>query len=296
MTQHFELTARLIKQAVHPDQLEVLHQIVDSKVNKPAQTIKPSTLEKMDLEDRLNDWFDTFQYKNRLAAETFSEHDFKVEELEGLKNKIGTEALIAALPWLENNISTQKIIRDLGIASQHITTLVTAIKSHVHMDRSTDLQPTNIHQDIENVLTLMNHKLKQKKIVVHKKFDPALPNVPAYVGELNQVWSNIIDNAIYALPSEGELKIETSHSDEFVYVSITDTGSGIPKEIINRIFEPFFTTKKMGEGTGIGLDLVKRVIEHHHGEVKVQSTPGHTKFDISIPLHPTHSTNQTPTA
>jgi signal transduction histidine kinase len=164
------------------------------------------------------------------------------------------------------------------------------------MDRSTDLQPTNIHQDIENVLTLMNHKLKQKKIVVHKKFDPALPNVPAYVGELNQVWSNIIDNAIYALPSEGELKIETLHSDEFVYVSITDTGSGIPKEIINRIFEPFFTTKKMGEGTGIGLDFVKRVIEHHHGEVKVQSTPGHTEFDISIPLHPTHSTNQTPTA
>ena len=131
------------KRAVHPDQIELLHQIVDSKVNKSIQPIKPSTLERMDLEDRLNDWFDTFQYENRIVAETFSEHDFKVEELEVLKNKLGTEALVAALPWLENSISTQKIIRDLGIASQHITTLVTAIKSHVHMDRSSDLQPTN---------------------------------------------------------------------------------------------------------------------------------------------------------
>jgi len=296
MNQNFELTAKILEKKINPETIDQLHQLADAKINKPSQTIKPSTLDRMDLEDQLNQWFDSFQYENRVVAETFSEHDFKIEELNELKNKLGTDTFITILPWLENNISTQKIIKDLGLASQHITTLVTAIKSHVHMDRSTDLQPTDVHRDIENVLTLMGHKLKHKKIKVHKNFDLSLPTVPAYVGELNQVWSNIIDNAIYALPTEGDLTIETSHPDDSIHVSITDNGSGIPKEIIHRVFEPFFTTKKMGEGTGIGLDLVKRVIEHHHGEVKVHSDPGRTKFEISIPLHPNYNNSQTPSS
>jgi signal transduction histidine kinase len=235
MNQNFELTEKLVEKKINAEILNQLHHLADEKINKPSPSIKPSTLERMDLEDRLNEWFTSFQYENRVVAETFSEHDFNIEELSDLKNKLGTDAFMTMLPWLENNISTQKIIKDLGLASQHISTLVTAIKTHVHMDRSTDLQPTDIHQDIENVLTLIGHKLKHKKIIVHKHFDPSLPKVPAYVGELNQVWSNIIDNAIYALPTQGELTIETSHSDDSLHVSITDNGSGIPKEIIHRI-------------------------------------------------------------
>ena len=294
MNQNFQLTEKILDKKIDKLILNQLHQLANEKITKSGHSIKPSTLDRMDLEDRLNQWFESFQFEDRVVAETFSEHDFKIEELSELKNKLGTDTFITILPWLENNISTQKIIKDLGLASQHITTLVTAIKSHVHMDRSTDLQPTDVHRDIENVLTLVGHKLKHKKIKVYKNFDASLPKVPAYVGELNQVWSNIIDNAIYALPAQGELTIETSHSDDSIQVSITDNGSGIPKEIIHRIFEPFFTTKKMGEGTGIGLDLVKRVIEHHHGEVKVHSDPGRTTFEISIPLHPNYQNNQTP--
>jgi signal transduction histidine kinase len=120
--------------------------------------------------------------------------------------------------------------------------------------------------------------------MVKKDFCEQLAPVPAYVGELNQVWTNIIDNAIYALDTNGELVIETTCDARNVNVRIIDNGAGIPPQILSRIFDPFFTTKKVGEGTGIGLDLVKRIIKHHNGEIKVNSRPGRTEFHICIPL------------
>jgi len=111
-----------------------------------------------------------------------------------------------------------------------------------------------------------------------------MSEVDAYIGELNQVWTNIIDNAIYAVPQNGELEIETECDKKDITVRITDNGEGIPKEILSRIFDPFFTTKKVGEGTGIGLDIVKNVITRHNGEVKVNSIPGKTEFIIRIPV------------
>jgi signal transduction histidine kinase len=110
--------------------------------------------------------------------------------------------------------------------------------------------------------------------------------IPAYVGELNQVWTNIIDNAIYAVDRNGELTIETTCTNKHVKVKIIDNGSGIPKEIMSRIFDPFFTTKKVGQGTGIGLDIVNRIVKRHNGEIKVQSAPGRTEFEICLPLKP----------
>jgi len=154
----------------------------------------------------------------------------------------------------------------------------------VHMDRTSDLQPTNIHNDIDNTLTLLGFKLREKNISVKKVFCNNLPPTPAYVGELNQVWTNIIDNAIYALDKNGEIIIETSCDDKHVIIKIIDNGKGIPPEILSRIFDPFFTTKKIGEGTGIGLDLVKRIIKRHNAEINVSSEPGRTAFVISIPV------------
>lgn len=152
------------------------------------------------------------------------------------------------------------------------------------MDRTNDLQPTNIHQDIENTLTLLGFKLREKNIEVNKKFYEAMPDVPAYVGELNQVWTNLVDNAIFALDKNGTLNIETSLDDKNMTVNIIDNGKGIPNEIISRIFDPFFTTKKVGEGTGIGLDLVNRIVKKHNGTVKVTSEPGRTSFSVCIPV------------
>ena len=159
------------------------------------------------------------------------------------------------------------------------------------MDRTDDLEPTNIHQDIENTLTLLGFKLREKNIEVNKKFSHDMPAVPAYGGELNQVWTNLIDNAIFALEKNGSLTIETSRNDKNVMVSIIDNGKGISKEIISRIFDPFFTTKKVGEGTGIGLDIVNRVVKRHKGDIKVTSEPGRTVFTVTIPFVQQGSSN-----
>lgn len=152
------------------------------------------------------------------------------------------------------------------------------------MDRTKDLQPTNIHNDIENTLTLLGFKLREKNIQVLRKFAPLMPNVPAFVGELNQVWTNLIDNAIFALEKNGIITIETCVDSKNATISIIDNGPGIPEEIISRIFEPFFTTKKMDEGTGIGLDIVNRIVKGHDGNIKVDSRPGRTEFSVCIPL------------
>jgi len=152
------------------------------------------------------------------------------------------------------------------------------------MDRTNELQPTNIHNDIDNTLTLLGYKLREKKININKVYCKDLVDIPAYVGELNQVWTNIIDNAIYAVNENGDLTIETSCDSKNVKVKIIDNGAGIPKDIMSRIFDPFFTTKKMGQGTGIGLDIVSRIVKRHNGEIKVQSEPGRTEFDVCIPV------------
>ncbi|HKR04966.1 MAG TPA: ATP-binding protein, partial [Bacteroidia bacterium] len=196
---------------------------------------------------------------------------------------------IPLLQWLENYLSSERIVKDLEEASGRISGLVTAIKSHVHMDRTNEMQPTHIHDDIENTLTLLGYKLREKNIMVKKNFSETHPEVCAYIGELNQVWTNLIDNAIYAMPQNGELTIQTSYDNKFAEVRIIDNGSGIPAEIKSRIFDPFFTTKKVGDGTGIGLDLVNRIIKHHNGEIKVNSVPGKTEFIICIPLTPAKS-------
>lgn len=152
------------------------------------------------------------------------------------------------------------------------------------MDRTNDLQPTNIHKDIENTLTLLGFKLRDKNIEVVKNYSNDMPEVPVFVSELNQVWTNLIDNALFAVGKNGKLTIETSRDDKNIRVAIIDNGGGIPPEILPHIFEPFFTTKKKGDGTGIGLDIVNRVVKRHNGDIKVTSEPGRTEFSVCIPL------------
>lgn len=238
----------------------------------------------MQKEDEFSDWLEQNSLSgNNIAGETFIEAGITGEDLKNVRNKVDTEAFIQVLHWAENLLISQRILKDLDESSMRISNLVGAIKSHVHMDQTNDLQATDIHRDIENTLTLLGYKLREKNITVNKVFCEDQFEAPVYVGEMNQVWTNIIDNAIYALPKNGEITIETTCDNRNVNVKIIDNGSGIQPEILSRIFDPFFTTKKVGEGTGIGLDLVNRIIKHHNGEIKVNSRPGRTEFAISIP-------------
>lgn len=281
---NYDLTKSLLRGNMTPEHLESLHGLVLQKKDAINNVVKLSALQRINNEDDMAEWLENNGVTARETAETLSEFGFTINEMQHVKNDLGDTAFTGALPWLENLLSSQKILKDLDDASTRISHLVGSIKSHVHMDRTNELQPTNIHQDIENTLTLLGFKIREKNISIIRKFYADLPDIPAYVGELNQVWTNLIDNAIYALENGGNITIETSIDDHNLHVMITDNGVGIPQTIQSQIFDPFFTTKKVGVGTGIGLDLVNRIIKKHNGNIKLASVPGKTEFAISIPL------------
>lgn len=282
LNRNYELTEELIGSGIEATDIRLIRDMVKAKAGEEKPKLSTSKL--MMYEDEIDDWLSDKGLNKREVAETFAEYGFKIEELESLLTKLGKEHFLHVLPWLENLISSEKVIGDMDHAAGRISHLVGAIKSHVHMDRTNDLQPTDIHKDIENTLTLMGFKLREKNIEIIKHFNCDMPQVPAYVGELNQVWTNLVDNAVFAMPKNGTLTVETTCDGKSATVSISDNGAGIPAEILSRIFDPFFTTKKTGEGTGIGLDIVNRIVRRHEGEIKVKSVPGHTEFRVTIPL------------
>lgn len=285
LKENYRLTEKLLQNDINPDQLQITRSMVEQKEKERSNKKKLSPVQRIREEDAIIDWLEQNELPtDNISGDIFVDAGFTGQDLENLRKGADKETFASLLSWMENLLSSQQIIKDLEEASSRISHLVGAIKSHVHMDQTNDLQPTDIHHDIENTLTLLGYKLREKNITVKKTFCENLPLVPAYVGELNQVWTNIIDNAIYALSKDGELRIETSCDIKNVSVKMIDNGTGIPKEILSRIFDPFFTTKKVGEGTGIGLDLVNRVIKHHNGSIRVNSKPGQTEFNICIPV------------
>ncbi|MBS4036076.1 MAG: GHKL domain-containing protein [Ignavibacterium sp.] len=280
---NIELTEQMLLQKINANHIQYLRKKIETKDKRPPA--KLSALQRMNKEDDLLKWLDEKGIPaDQQVVETFTEAGFSGDDLEILAGNVPKDDLAQILLWIENLLSSQRIIKDLSDASSRISTLVGAIKSHVHMDRTNAKQHTDIHKDIDNTLTLLGYKLRDKNITVQKSLCDDLAEVPAHVGELNQVWTNIIDNAIYAVDKNGVIAIETTCDAKNVYVKIIDNGPGIPAEIQSRIFDPFFTTKKVGEGTGIGLDLVKRIISRHNGEIKVHSIPGRTEILICLPV------------
>jgi signal transduction histidine kinase len=285
LKQNYELTEKLLEHGINPQQIKSIRSAVQKKDAEKKE--KLSALERIEREDALSDWLEKNNFNiAKDISETFTEAGFTTADFETIRTHGGVDAFPHIINWLDNVLSSQRIVKDMDDASCRISNLVGAIKSHVHMDRTNEMQPTNVHKDIDNTITLLGYKLREKNITVKKKYCDNLPDVPAYVGELNQVWTNLIDNSIFAVPKNGEIDIETSCDNKNLTVKVIDNGSGIPKEIMSRIFDPFFTTKKVGQGTGIGLDLVNRIVKRHNGEIKVNSVPGKTEFAICIPLVP----------
>lgn len=280
---NYTLTKNLLECNMTPLHIDSIRSLVAKKEAGLDKLAKRTSLQKLESEETITDWLEHHSITAREVAETFSEYGFSTRDLDEIYSEVGAASFPQVIPWLENLLSSQKIIADLADASNRISLLVGSIKSHVHMDRTNELQPTNVHQDIENTLTLLGFKLREKNITVQKDFCRDLPDIPAFVGELNQVWTNLIDNAIFAVEKNGTIIIKTACSPKQVTVQIIDNGNGIPKENLSRIFDPFFTTKKVGEGTGIGLDIVNRVVKSHNGEITVHSTAGRTEFIVSIP-------------
>jgi signal transduction histidine kinase len=190
--------------------------------------------------------------------------------------------LEGALRWLAYTLETELLLNEITDSVTRISSLVEAAKQYSHMDRA-PFERSDIHAGIKSTLAMLAGKLTGLEVV--KDFDRSLPPVPIYAGELNQVWTNLIDNAVQAMGGNGTLTIRTARDDHMVRVEIGDTGPGIPRELRKRIFEPFFTTKPVGHGTGLGLDISYRiVVVRHGGDLSVESEPGDTRFIVKLPL------------
>jgi signal transduction histidine kinase len=221
-------------------------------------------------------------------------YGFTTADLEALQALMTPEELSAFLAAINKNLTAQSLVADITNASQRIGELVAAVKSFTHMDQSGDKKLTDIHAGLRAVLQLMRHKLAHNNIRIEEHYDPGLPEIDAMAGELNQLWTNLIDNAIDAMAENGGgvLRINTGMAGTCVRVSITDNGPGIPDVIKNAIFDPFFTTKSVGKGTGLGLDIVAHIVRRHQGRVKIESEPGRTAFIVDLPLQ--QNPNQLP--
>jgi signal transduction histidine kinase len=242
-----------------------------------------SPLERSDREDALSEWLDGrgvaegWSLAPMLAAGGVAEG-----RLEEVERTMGAERLPAVVRWLAASLSAAALVRDLEQGAQRISLLVTSIKQYSHMDQAPQLKDTDLHAGLESTLALLAHKLKQGVEVV-REYDPALPRICAYPGELNQVWTNLIDNAVDAMGGRGRLWVRTSHEGGTATVEIADDGPGIPPGIRDRVWEPFFTTKEVGEGSGLGLDIVRKIVQRRHGgSVRVTSAPGDTRFRVSL--------------
>jgi signal transduction histidine kinase len=189
------------------------------------------------------------------------------------------------LRWLANGLAVRRLVQEIGLSAARISEIVRAVKAYAYLDQA-PLQQVDVHAGLEDTLVILRQKLKPG-IQVHREYDQALPAIEAYGSELNQVWTNLIDNAAQAMKGEGDLTLATARVGDEIEVRVCDSGPGIPPEIQGRIFEPFYTTKAPGEGTGLGLHLVYNIVVlHHRGKVNVRSVPGQTCFTVSLPIRP----------
>jgi signal transduction histidine kinase len=217
----------------------------------------------------------------QLAAD-LAHRNIKPEALESLFEILEPETARAALVRIAASVEVATLLNEIESATARISDLVKAIKEYTYMDQ-TPLQNVDIVKSVENTLTILNHKLKQG-VTVLRDYQKVPLLVNSFGSELNQVWTNIIVNAIEAMHGKGELRVKTYREDDCVVVEIDDNGPGIPDDVLPHIFEPFFTTKGVGEGTGLGLDTVQRIVKKHRGNVQVDSKPGDTRFQVWLPL------------
>lgn len=255
----------------------------DNLLDQLASRRALDALEQSDLEDELASWLNGRHIPNasRLAS-GLVEAGVDRAALEKLGAQYRDAVLSHILSRVVSSVSAERLTREIEASTGRISELVRAIKEYTYMDQAPE-QEVDVHRGIESTLTMLKFRLK-RGVEVKREFDPSLPRIFARGSELNQVWTNLIDNAIDAMGGKGELLIRTARELDFIVVEIIDNGAGIPDAVKPHLFEPFFTTKGVGDGTGIGLDTVYRIVRAHHGEVSFESRPGRTSFQVRLPL------------
>lgn len=248
-----------------------------------AQAPKLENLERADREDAMANWLSARAVPSAWElAPTFVTAGVEIPWLEKLIAQLPPPSHPNALSWLEARLGLRMLLTQVEQATGRIAELVKAVKSYSYMDQS-PMQEIDIHEGIESTLTMLGHKLKN--VTVRRAFDRSIPRIMAHGSELNQVWTNLIDNAIDAVQGKGKICIGTSQEDNQLVVEIVDNGEGIPPAVQAHMFEPFFTTKGVGSGTGLGLIISNRIVgDRHGGEIEFESKPGETRFRVRLPV------------
>jgi signal transduction histidine kinase len=250
--------------------------------------IPPDTLTISDLEDQIDSLLRSHGQNDLwMLAAGLARRNIKPEVVESLFAKLDADTARAALVRISASVEIASLLDEIESSTSRISDLVGAIKEYTHMDQG-PVQNVDVVRSLETTLTILNHKLK-KGVTVQRDYHSVPLLVNSFGSELNQVWTNIIDNAIDAMHGAGELRIRTYRDDGCAVVEIGDNGPGIPEEVQPHIFEPFFTTKGVGEGTGLGLDTVQRIVKKHRGNIQLNSKPGDTRFEVWLPLAETTS-------
>jgi signal transduction histidine kinase len=264
--------------------LQTLIKFQDEAAQRVVDAPKLSVIDAADHEDAVSEWLEEHGVARAYEiAPTFVQAGVDADWLDLVANAAPPESLSGAIHWLYYTIDTELLMKEITDSTTRISTLVDAAKQYSQMDRSPH-QTVDLHELLDSTLVMLARKIPPGIRVV-KEYDESMPAVPAYAAELNQVWTNIIDNALQAMDGTGTLTLSTHADAEFVIVRISDTGPGIPADVIDRIFEPFFTTKAVGQGTGLGLDIAFRiVVNKHRGYLKAVSEPGNTTFVVRLPL------------
>ncbi|OBF24608.1 ATP-binding protein [Mycobacterium sp. ACS4331] len=276
-----------------PDAMRALLQIQDEVAEHVAKSKgqELTALETADREDQLGQWLEDHDIEAAWDyAPTFVEAGLDTDWLERVSATVDgaddSATLRGAVGWMKYTIDAELLMNQIAEASRRISALLAGAKQYSQMDRA-PYASTDVHELLHSTLMMFGDKIgKDKPVRLVKEYDKSLPEILCYPGDLNQVWTNIIENAIQAMNGEGTLTVRTGReSEDVVRIEICDDGPGIPEDVRERIFEPFFTTKPFGEGTGLGLDLAWRVVaEKHHGNIRVESVPGDTRFIILLPL------------
>jgi signal transduction histidine kinase len=276
--------ALLSQGKIDGEMLRSLTGLQEEFVGRIDGTRELSALERSDLEDGVADWLDEHEVSQPWdLAGVFVAAGLAPHDLERVADAVAPSFLEPALRWLAYTVETETLLVEIGDSTSRISKLVDAAKQYSQMDR-TPHQPTDLRAGLDATLVMLGGKIRPG-ITVVKDYDPDLPQVPAYAGELNQVWTNLIVNALDAMAGEGTLTVRTAREGACALVEVADTGPGIPEDLRPRVFEPFFTTKPVGQGTGLGLDVSWRiVVQRHGGDLRVTSVPGDTRFQVVLPL------------
>lgn len=244
-------------------------------------TLGRSPMERADREDAVVEWLERHG-ADVTNAQALAESAITLEGLDQLAGSLDAEALRAALDWLMAGCATSQLASEIETAASRIHSLVAAVKGFTYVDQATMPKPVDVGRGLADTLAVLKAKARGKSTSVTLDVEADLPRVPGFGGELNQVWANLVDNALDA--ATVLVAVSAGRQGDSVVVRVVDDGPGIPPEIRERIFDPFFTTKGVGQGTGLGLDIARRIVLRHRGEIEVVSRPGHTEFRVKLPL------------